>query len=190
MASLVTPVGILSFPVLFSPRPRAANQEPVYACSILFDQDAQRSPQYQALRAAVLEEIDNKNGIGKSKDKQFMQGVRSPFRPCNEKPYKGYDIPGGIFISPWTKTKPGIVDAVRNEVMLAEDVWAGQLVRASVNPFWYHNSGNRGVSFGLNNLQICRTDGERLDGRRAAKEEFGDYADALGGLDDDEDNPF
>ena len=96
-----------------------------------------------------------------------MAGLRSPFRPTAEKQYSGYDIPGGIFISPWTKSKPGLVDAVRNEIMVAEDIWAGQLVRATVSPFYYNTSGNRGVSFGLNNLQVCRTDGPRLDGRSA-----------------------
>lgn len=175
MATLQTPIGTLSFPVLFSPRPRAANAEPSYHCSILFDAAAQRTPQYQALRKAVLEEIENKAGPGKSQDKAFLASLRTPFRPCNEKPYKGYDIPGGVYISPWTKTRPGIVDASRHEVIMPEDVWAGQLVRASVNPFFYNTSGNKGVSFGLNNLQICRTDGERLDGRRRAEEEFEDY---------------
>jgi hypothetical protein len=172
--SLRTPIGILSFPTLFSPRPRSAGAEPVYQCSLLFDLAAQKDPAYQALRQAVLEEIDDKNGSGKARDKAFMTGVRSPFRPTTEKQYKGYDIPGGIFISPWTKTRPGLVDAQRNEIVVAEDVWPGQLARATVSPFWYNTSGNRGVSFALNNLQIC-ADGERLDGRRAAKDEFDDF---------------
>ena len=174
-ASVRTPIGILSFPNLFSPRPRAPGGEPVYQCSILFNEAAQKDPAYDALRRAVREEIDDKNGAGKSRDPQFMAGVRSPFRPTSEKQYSGYDIPNGIFISPWTKTKPGLVDAVRNEIMVPEDIWPGQLVRATVSPFWYNTSGNRGVSFALNNLQVCRTDGPRLDGRKAAKEDFPDY---------------
>lgn len=104
-----------------------------------------------------------------------MSGLRSPFRPCAEKQYTGYDIEGGIFISPWTKSKPGLVDANRSEIMVPEDIWAGQLVRATVAPFYYNTSGNRGVSFALNNLQVCRTDGPRLDGRRAAKDDFDDF---------------
>ena len=103
------------------------------------------------------------------------QGIRSPFRDTQEKQYKGYDMPGGKFISPWTKTRPGVVDANRNEIIVPEDIWAGQLARATVAPFHYNTSGNRGVSFALNNLQICRTDGERLDGRVAAKNDFDDY---------------
>src|SRR5262245_25755071 len=115
MASLRTPVGILSFPVLFSPRPRSPNAEPCYNCVLLFDQNAQKDPLYLALRKAVADKIDEENGQGKSRDRAWMQGVRSPFRPCSEKSYAGYDIPGGIYINPWTKTRPGVVDAFRNE---------------------------------------------------------------------------
>lgn len=174
-ASLRTPIGILSFPNLFSPRARAPGGEPVYQCSLLFDQAAQKDPAFAALKRAVLEEIDNKCGPGKSQDKQFMIGMRSPFRPTAEKPYAGYEIEGGVFISPWTKTKPGLVDAVRNEILVPEDLWAGQLVRATVSPFYYNNSGNKGVSFALNNLQLCAAGTRRLDGRKAAKDDFPDY---------------
>jgi hypothetical protein len=63
------------------------------------------------------------------------------------------------------------------------------MARATVAPFAYNNSGNKGVSFALNNLQICRTDGERLDGRIAAEDDFDDYGDA-GAVLVDEDAPF
>lgn len=178
MSSVRTPIGILSFPVLFSPRPRAPGGEPVYQCSLLFDQQAQRHPDFAALIAAMNECIDEQWGAGKSRDKAFLQGIRRPFRRTQEKQYKGYDIPGGLFISPWTKSRPGVVDAQRNEITVPEDIWAGQLARATVAPFAYNQAGNRGVSFALNNLQICRTDGERLDGRRAAPDDFDDYTGA------------
>jgi hypothetical protein len=189
-ASVRTPIGTLSFPNLFSPRPRAPGGDPVYQCSILFNTDAQKDPAYEALKRAVREEIDDKCGAGKSRDAQFMAGLRSPFRPTSEKQYSGYDIPGGIFISPWTKSKPGLVDAVRNEIMVPEDIWAGQLVRATVSPFYYNTSGNRGVSFALNNLQVCRTDGPRLDGRKKAVDEFDDYNGPGAAVMEDNELPF
>jgi len=190
MSSIRTPIGILSFPVLFSPRARAPGGEPVYQCSLLFDQQAQRHPDYEALRRAVFECIDDQWGQGKSQDKQFLAGLRTPFRNCEEKQYAGYNIPGGKFISPWTKSRPGVVDAQRNEITVPEDIWAGQMARATVAPFAYNQAGNRGVSFALNNLQICRTDGPRIDGRKAAKEEFPDY-DGPGAMATAEDeNPF
>jgi hypothetical protein len=193
MSSLQTPIGILSFPVVFSPRPRAPGGEPVYQISLLFDQAAQRHPSFAAMRQAVRECIDDQWGAGKSTDKAFTAGIRSPFRKCSEKQYKGYDIAGGLFISPWTKSRPGVIDAQKNEITVPDDVWAGQLARATVAPFAYNQAGNRGVSFALNNLQICRTDGVRLDGRRAAAEEFDEYQDgpgAMAGAMADDDVPF
>lgn len=188
MASLRTPIGILSFPRVFSPRPRAQGGEPVYQINLLFDQVAQKTPEFQALRRAVMEMIDATWGNGKAQDKQFVAGLRLPFRRTSEKKYQGYDLENGIYITPWSKQRPGVVDANRREVTVPEDVWAGQMARATVAPFPYTNSGNKGVSFALNNLQICRTDTPRLDGRIAAENEFPDY-EPQGEL-VDEDAPF
>jgi hypothetical protein len=185
MSSIRTPIGVLSFPVLFSPRPRAPGGEPVFQCSLLFDENAQKDPAYQALRKAVRECIDDQWGQGKSGDQSFTSGLRSPFRKTSEKEYKGYDIPNGIFISPWTKSRPGVVDPRRNEILTPEDVFAGQLARATVSPFAYNQAGNKGVSFALNNIQICKMDGERLDGRKAAKDEFDEIDGAAGFVDDE-----
>jgi hypothetical protein len=157
---------------------------------LLFDRDAQRDPAYEALRKAVFQCIEEKFGTGKSKDQAFLAQLNSPFRKTAEKAYKGYDMPDGVFISPWTKTRPGIIDARRNEISTPEDVWPGQAARASVTPFAYNTSGNRGISFALNNVQICRTDGERLDGRRAAKDEFDDYDGPGAASLADSDSPF
>ena len=192
MSSIRTPIGVLSFPVLFSPRPRAPGGDPVYQVSLLFDQTAQRDPAYNDLRTAVMEAIDEEWGQGKSRDKAFIQGIRLPFRKCSEKSYAGYDIPGGMYISPWSKSRPGLVDARRVEITVPEDIWAGQMARATVAPFTYNTSGNKGVSFALNNVQICRTDGKRIDGRKAATDDFPDY-DGPGTpamADADDDPPF
>jgi hypothetical protein len=139
-----------------------------------------------------MKAIDEKWGAGKSSDKNFIAKLRSPFRKCEEKKYKGYDIPGGIYITPWSNRRPGIIDAQRTEITVPDDVWAGQLVRATVSPFAYLQSGNMGVSFSLNNIQICRTDGERLDGRRNAQDDFDAYVGdgAMVGADADDDIPF
>ena len=52
-----------------------------------------------------------------------------------------------------------------------DEVYAGAIVRASVTSFSYDVSGNKGVSFALNNVQKIR-DGERLDGRARAQDDF------------------
>jgi hypothetical protein len=190
MAAFQTPVGILSFPAVFTPRPRSLGAEAVFQLNLLFDVAAQRTEEFRNLRKAVAETIDLKWGAGKSQDKNFVSRLRSPFRKCEEKDYNGYDIPNGVYIAPWSKQRPGVVDRLRREITTPEDVWAGQLARAVVTPFAYSNSGNAGVSFGLQHLQICRTDTVRLDGRKPAAESFPDYDDGTLTEEEDESVPF
>jgi hypothetical protein len=189
MANVHTPVGVLSFPALFTPRARSPGNTPDFHCNVLFDKIAQSTPQFAALKRAVAECINEKWGPGKAADRDFVKKLRLPFRPCAEKSYQGYDIEGGIYISPWSTKRPDIVDARLQDITVPTDVWAGQMVRVSVNPFAYSNTGNMGVSFGLNNVQVCRTDGVRLDGRRAGKDDFSTYDDGLG-LQEDADATF
>ena len=65
-----------------------------------------------------------------------------------------------------------MVDARLQELYDPNDVWAGQKARATVKPFPYNTSGNRGVSLALNNVQIVVKDMPRMDGRVAANEDF------------------
>jgi hypothetical protein len=177
LSRIETPTGILSFPVLFTPKPRAPGQEAVFSISLLFDENAQRMPAFKALKAGAAAAIEEK-WPGKKNDKAFLAKLRSPFRPSEEKAYSGYDIENGIYISPWSRQRPEVIDARLQDVTLPTDVWAGQLVRATVVPFAYQNTGNMGVSFLLNALQICRTDTPRIDGRVPARKQFGVYEDA------------
>lgn len=168
MADFTTPYAILSFPVLFSPRPRSEGGDPAYSCSLLFSPDAQNSKEYKAMVKAVEALIPEKF------PKVNRSQLSLPFRDAGEKEgqYEGYKD-GWTFISPWTKSgRPTVVDRSLNEVQTPDDVWAGMLVRASVRPFAWTNSGKRGISFGLNHLQIVNADMPRIDGRVSAKKAF------------------
>jgi len=173
MAALITPYATLSFPVLFSPKPRSEGGEPVYSCSLLFSEASQRTKEWKAIQEAARNAALEKFG-----DKVNMSSILMPFRDAGEKAdkYEGYEA-GVIYLSPWTKQKPGIVDARRQDILLPEEIYAGQIVRAQINPFAWTNSGKKGVSFGLNNLQIVKADAPRIDGRAAAKNVFDEVDD-------------
>jgi hypothetical protein len=168
MTAINTPYCTLSFANIFTPRPRGGG-EPVYSCSLIFDPQQQKSPAYKALKAACVEAAKKEFG-----DNVPLKDVVMPFRDAGEKSYDGYH-PGDIFISPWSKNKPGVVDANREDILLPEQVWSGQLVRANVSPFAWTHTGRKGVSFGLNHLQIIKSEGrQRLDGRPSASSAFDD----------------
>lgn len=186
--SLRTPTGVLSFPALFKPRAPAPGAEPRYSLNLVFDAATQKSPEFLALKQAVMDVIETEVGASKARDKAFLAGLRLPFRDAGEKSYAGY-AKGLIYIAAWSKERPGIVDARLQEVLVPDDVWPGQLARCTVKPFWFSNSGNKGVSFGLNNVQIVKADMPRLDGRRKATDDFDTVAGAAG-ADGDDDLPL
>jgi hypothetical protein len=170
--SLMTPTGILSFPNLFVARAAVPGGEPRFSLNLIFNDEAIKTAEYQALRKAVAEAIDGEWGAGKASDAKFVGSLRLPFRKTSEKEYAGYDQ-GTVFVHAWTKQKPGLVDARLQDILVPDDVWAGQLARATVRPFAYQQSGNKGVSFALENVQIVKKAMPRLDGRVEAKKAFG-----------------
>ena len=170
MPALITPVGMLSFPHLFTARAPGPGQDPTYSCSILFDAKAQQSPEYTELRKAAHAVGVTKWG-DKMKDMSFVRALRLPFRSAGEMKYAGYED-GMTFISARTKDRPGVVDARNQEMDVPGDVWPGQLCRLFVAPFAYDRNGNKGVSFALNHVQITRQNMPRLDGRVAATSAF------------------
>ena len=66
------------------------------------------------------------------------------------------------------------MDASREDILLPEEVWAGQMVRANVTPKFWNNHGKRGVSFYLNHIQVIKTDTPRIDGKASAAKAFDD----------------
>lgn len=164
---LETPIGILSYPHLFKARPVVEGGEPRFSCNLIFDETAQRSPDFQALRKLTNAAAVEFFGATRMKDPNFTRKLRSPFRPVSDRAgVKGYDdVVNGIFIGPWSRQQPRVVGPDTIEITVPTDVFAGQRARAQVSAFAYDNAGNVGVSFGLQALQITRRKMPRLDGR-------------------------
>jgi len=194
--TVMTPIGRLCFPALFEPRAQAQGGDPRYSCVLVFDENAVKTPAYQALRKAVQEAIAEKWGATKAADAAFIRTLRLPFRDPNEKDYSGFE--GEVYISPWqkgTNKAPDVIDKHGNDIEVPDDVFAGQYARATVRAFAYDTNGNKGVSFGLEHVQIVKADAERIDGRRSGQQAFagaGDDPDAelkAMGIDPDESAP-
>jgi hypothetical protein len=84
---------------------------------------------------------------------------------------KNPEYAGHMFMAMSSKTRPGVVDRDVQPVLDPTQVYSGCYARVSINAFPYSNSGNKGVSFGLNNVQFLR-DGEPLGGRTRAEDDF------------------
>jgi hypothetical protein len=101
---------------------------------------------------------------------------RMPFR--TDVSSKGYPE-GSTFINARSERRPGLAYATgangKPDLVpldkITEVFYPGAIVRASLTFFAYDRKGNRGVAAGLNNVQKL-ADGERLDNRVAADQEF------------------
>jgi hypothetical protein len=170
---VLTPYGKLSFCNLFTPRPPMDGKgDPRYGTNLIIPEAQMKTPAFKALQQAILDCAKEFFG-----DKVDLKRLRLPIRKGAERDYAGYDDTN-VFIAPWSKQKPGVVDKDGNEILIPDDVWAGQVARLSVRPFGYDNSGNKGVGLALNHVQIAIAEAPRLDGRKSAADTFG-KADAV-----------
>ena len=165
---IITPEATLSFPNLFVPR-AYKNKDPKYGASLVFLQGTDLT----ALKRGVLAVLEDRYGA-KYKDMVQKKQLKLPFRDGVEKDYPE----GSIFINVTSVQRPGLVDRNVKPIIDQSELYAGCIVRASVNPFTYEAEGNKGASFGLLNMQKIR-DGDRWDGRSRAEDDFG----AIGGDD-------
>lgn len=101
--------------------------------------------------------------------------LRSPFRTNEEleNPIPGIGDDWVVMTFSATEDRrPGIVDAKLQDIIDDADVYSGAWYRAQVRAFAYENAGNKGVSFGLQNVQKLRDDDPLGNGRIPASKAF------------------
>ena len=164
MDKVMTPKFRVSFPYVFRPaKPMKQGDQEKYSITMLF----QKGEDLSVLKKAATEVLTEKFGADQSK---WPKGMRNPFKDQGEKEYEGYE-PGAIFIRASSFQRPGLVDQKKNDIIEDRDFYPGCYARATVRPFWYDKLGNKGISFGLQNVQKI-TDGDPLGGRTKATDDF------------------
>lgn len=168
MISIKTPKFRVSYPNVFKARINPLNGKEEYSVEALFDKDADLSELKEAAKKAVIE----KWGADQTK---WPKNLKMPFRDQAEKEKDGvladHYEKGAYFLRLKSNRRPGIVDAQCSPIDNETEFYGGCYARASVAVFAYDQAGNRGVSFGLSNLQKI-ADGEAFSGRVAASDDF------------------
>lgn len=165
-----SPVGKLSFPALLVPRAMAGAQEGAdkkYSTTLLIPPKADISALKQAAAAAAREKWGD----------NIPKKMKTPFLVVGEmegdkgKTYtEEYD--DWVAIRVTSKQKPQIVDARLQDVADENDLYAGRWAKLSVKAFAYDTQGNKGVSFGLQNVQVLDHDTPLAGSRVKASDEF------------------
>lgn len=192
--TIQTPKCVISYPHLYTPQmppnPRPG-QLARYSAVLLFPHTMDEEDQALMLalqQAAIAKAVEKWGSVEKVQELMQMEGTHKlkwPFRKDNVKAdgtVKWDNTKFRSFISPWSETAPGVVsrwadpnDPKRKPMKITDPtkVFAGCIVKCVVNPFVYDQTGNRGVAFGLQHVQLWEHEGvERLDNRVAAEDAF------------------
>ena len=162
--------------------PQSVNgEDPRYSVCVLIPKtDTETAGKIRAAIKAAYRE-----GEAKLKGKESLPPLKSLKTPLRDGDVERPDDPayaGCWFLNANSDRAPGVVDAHVQPIRDRNEVYSGCYGRVSVTFFAFNTNGNRGIACGLNNLQKVR-DGEPLDGRMSAEEEFA-------GLEEDEEEEF
>lgn len=124
-----------------------------------------------AIKAAYEEGQGKLKGNGKSVP--ALDTLKTPLRDGDRERPDDEAYKNSYFINANSGTRPGIVDADRNEILDRSEMYSGVKGRASINLYAYNVNGNRGIACGLNNLQKI-SDGTPLGGKSRAEDDFDD----------------
>lgn len=183
---VTTPKFRASFAYIFKPQDPmegAADKTPKYGVTMLFDKAAQGTKEFQLMKQLALAAAKEKFGDKlKSDGNGWFVGLRNPFRDGDEKSeLEGYK--DHVFAAATSKMQPGLVDEGLQRIIAEQDFVSGDYARATVTAYGYDKAGNKGVAFGLQNVQRLGR-GEPFSGRTAAEDDFdsvdGSFAEAGG----------
>jgi hypothetical protein len=158
----------LSYVHVFEPWAAKPDQEAKYSCVLMIPKSD------KATLAKIRAAIDAAAEAGKAKfGGKVPPNLKTTLHDADEEAdlENNPEFAGHYTMSVSSKTRPGIVDADVNPILDSTEVYSGCFARVSINAFAYSNSGNKGVSFGLNHIQKI-ADGDFLGGRSRAEDDF------------------
>jgi hypothetical protein len=176
MANINTPKFRVSYPNVFKAKKNDLNGKDEFSVVALF----KKGEDLTALKTAAQKAIVDKWGPDKAK---WPTNLRSPFRDQGERAKEvdgkrvlpaGHEE-GAIFLNLKSAQRPGVVDQNVQDILDESQFYAGCYARASVNAYAYDQKGNRGVSFGLGNIQKV-AEGEPLGNRAKPEQDFAPIA--------------
>lgn len=191
----MTPPFRLSFPTLFEPESMDDKGPKKYGLSAVWtpaDFTEADKKKWRTIMVAINEASKDRF---KKAWKDLPDNIKKGIRDGSERAdMEGYGN-GTKFANITSKMKPGVIN-LDNERLGPEDIYPGCYCRATVTVYTYDNKG-KGVALGLMNVQKIK-DGERLDSRTDAEDDFDDEVDAAwlegeedgGKVDDDDGIPF
>jgi hypothetical protein len=101
--------------------------------------------------------------------------MRSPFRKNEELDNPIPGVPDDAIVMTFSAKedrRPGVVDAQLNDIIDDSECYSGAWFRAQVRAYGYDQAGNKGVAFGMENVQKLRDDDPLGNGKIPASKAF------------------
>ena len=173
-----------SYVNIFQARKNDLNDNMEYSMQLLIPKEAKKT--LASIKKATQAAIANK--FGDKAPSKMRKALRDGDEPDDDGNPMRAEYLGHYYVNVKNSRAPGIVDQSRQPLMEASDLISGDYVRVSLNAYAYDQKGNKGVSLGLNNVQLV-SKGEPLDGSTSAEDDFDELedADGLDGMFDDDD---
>ena len=164
---------IMSYLNVNEPKVPLGGGTPKYSVSLIIPKsDTVTVAKIRAAIQAAYEEGQSKLK-GNSKFVPALEDIKTPLRD-GDKDRKGDEAyQNSWFVNANSTTKPGVVDADRQPILVSSELYSGIIGRASINFYAFNSSGNRGIACGLNNIQKL-SDGTPLGGHSRAEDDFAD----------------
>lgn len=160
----------LSYVHLFEAFANQPDQDPKFSTVILVP----KSDKATIKKIEAAQQVALENGKATKFNGRIPANWKNTFRDGDEEGdlEKNPEFAGHMFMTVSNKTRPGVVDQSLNPILDSTELYSGAYARVSINAFPFNTQGNKGVSFGLNNVQKL-ADGEPLGGVSVkAEDEF------------------
>ncbi len=171
MSNLVTGKVRFSYMAVFEPR-KTPNGDEKYSVTLLIPKSDVDTYQriVNAINQCLQENLADKfKGVMPANPNLPIydgDGLRQSGEPF------GTECKGHWVINAKSNSAPEIVDSNGNPIISKTEIYSGCYGRASIRFYAYNQNGNKGVGCGLGNIQKLE-DGQPLDGRTTAAEDFG-----------------
>ena len=164
----------VTFCHLITPNPKVTNENGAKftVCALVPKSDADGVVKLQNYIAQVMEQ--NKHIWGG----EVPQNLKIPLRDGDLERKQYPEFAGHYFFNTGTKFRPVVYDVERHAIQDPTQIYSGMYARLHLAGFAYSNSGNNGISFGLESVQKTR-DGETLRGRSDPASVFADESEDI-----------
>ena len=164
----------VSFPHVFQTHKASDDAKPKYSISMLFPEGPDSISEIKRIVKEVLEQykVAEPKVIKQIERKEFLFPWENG-TAYNEREDGKYPEAVGMTVvkaSAAESRKPGVVDQNLQAITDPSEFYAGCYARASIVAFAWENTGKRGISLGLNNVQKLR-DGDPLGGGNSRPED-------------------